>query len=194
MRAQFSLTAGFVVVSIALFGCGDPSRPTDPSAGLSGASGPSASNPLASHSERLISMMDACDPTTFDTAIGPGTCLRQAGVTFANFIAQLTHTQKAGAWHFAPPTTTARVGQTLHAINRGGEVHTFTRVAAFGGGIVPVLNGLSGNPVVAPECTALEPDDFVAPGASYEEVVQAASTQRFQCCIHPWMRTIVHTH
>jgi hypothetical protein len=103
--------------------------------------------------------MDACDPTTFNAAIGPGTWVRRGGVTF-----------------------------------RGGEIHTFTRVAAFGGGIVPFLNGLSGTPVVAPECTALEPDDFVAPAATYEEEVQAGSTQRFQCCIHPWMRTTVHTH
>ena len=75
------------------------------------------------------------------------------------------------------------------AINRGGEVHTFTEVEEFGGGIVPPLNDLSHNPVVAPECASLDPDDFVAPGATYrEEALEHAGTARFQCCIHPWMR------
>jgi hypothetical protein len=75
------------------------------------------------------------------------------------------------------------------AMNRGGEVHTFTEVETFGGGIVPPLNDLSHNPVVARECAALEPDDFVAPGGSYrEEPLEHAGTAKFQCCIHPWMR------
>jgi len=42
------------------------------------------------------------------------------------------------------------VKQMLLAVNRGGEVHTFTHVAAFGGGIVLPLNELSHNPTVAP--------------------------------------------
>jgi hypothetical protein len=190
MRAGL-LPAALAGISVALIGCGDPNRPTEPAKGTSDISGAMAD---ASLPVRRISMMDACDPTTFNAAIGPGTCVRQGGVTFAKFIAQLTRNQKAGAWHNAPPNTTARPGQTLLAINRGGEVHTFTRVEAFGGGIVPLLNALSGNPVVAPECLALEGDDFVAPGGTYEEEVQQAGTQRFECCIHPWMRTVVHAH
>jgi plastocyanin len=136
-------------------------------------------------------MMDACDPTTFDAVIGPGTCVRHGGVTFAEFIAELTRTGKAGSWHNAPSTMTARAPETLLAVNRGGEVHTFTGVAAFGGGIVPPLNALSGNLIVAPECHALTAADFVAAGATVAADVGAAGTHRFQCCIHPWMRTIV---
>jgi hypothetical protein len=67
-------------------------------------------------------------------------------------------------------------------------VHTFTEVAAFGGGIVPNLNQLAGTPTMAPECGALEGDDFVAPGTTYRETVHEAGTVKFQCCIHPWMR------
>jgi hypothetical protein len=75
------------------------------------------------------------------------------------------------------------------AVNRGGEVHTFTEVEEFGGGIVPPLNVLTNNPVIAPECASLGPDDFVAAGATYrEEPLEHAGTARFQCCIHPWMR------
>src|SRR5215475_275945 len=78
----------------------------------------------------------------------------------------------------APSTTTAPLGQTLVAINRGGEVHTFTHVEAFGDGLVPLLNDLAHVPNVAPECLQLEPDDFVAPGTTYEETVENTGTQR----------------
>lgn len=47
------------------------------------------------------------------------------------------------------------------------------------------LNNLSGNPDPAQECLALDSDDFVAPGATFEEEIEEAGTQRFECCIHP---------
>jgi hypothetical protein len=189
MRAhgtRFLAAAALVGASAAFLGCGDASRAT----------GPSESSSLAQGSSiRRVTMMDACDPTTFNAAIGPGTCVnRRGGVTFENFIAQLTKHQKVGSWHNAPPRMTARQGQTLLAINRGGEVHTFTRVAQYGGGIIPVLNQLSGTPVVAPECTGLAPGDFVPPGGTDQATVGSGGVQRFQCCLHPWMRTTVRTH
>jgi hypothetical protein len=175
-------------VSVALLGCGDPGRPAEPSE-------VSVDFVQGSLPVRRITMMDACDPATFNAAIGPGTCInRNGGVTFGNFIAQLTKHQKVGSWHNSPPNTTAREGQTLLAVNRGGEVHTLTRVAAYGGGIIPILNQLSGTPTPAPECLGLSGGDFVPPGGTDEAVVGPASTQQFQCCLHPWMRTTVHTH
>jgi len=136
----------------------------------------------------LVTMQDACDPDTFNVAIGPGTCVRNGGVSFDKFVAQVTRNGMAGAWHFGPPTANVQVGQTFMASNHGGEVHTFTEVAEFGGGIVPFLNNLAHTPTVAPECTALEQDDFVAPGGTYTEPVDKKGTLKFQCCIHPWMR------
>jgi|RhiMetdeSRZDD1v2_1073273.scaffolds.fasta_scaffold07319_16 plastocyanin len=138
--------------------------------------------------ERQVTMQDACDPTTFDAVIGAGACVRSGGMTFQKFIDELTKHAAVGAWHFAPPITTAKVGQTFVAINRGGEEHTFTEVKEYGGGIVPDLNTLAHVPVVAPECAALEEDDFVKPGATYREEIGEAGTVKFQCCIHPWMR------
>jgi hypothetical protein len=143
--------------------------------------------------DRIVSMMDACDPDTFNApppaGVGPGTCVRSGGVQFATFLEQLGKHGSIGSWHFAPPSTSAKVGQVFVAMNRGGEVHTFTEVEAFGGGIVPPLNDLSHTPVIAPECASLDPDDFVAPGGSYrEEPLEGAGTAKFQCCIHPWMR------
>jgi hypothetical protein len=142
----------------------------------------------AGRQDVLVNMQDACDPTTFNAALGPGTCVRAGGVQFSQFIAELTRLGFAGPWHFAPPIANVRVGQTFVALNKGGEVHTFTEVDDFGGGIVPVLNDLAHVPTVAPECAALEPDDFVAPGARYGEDIDHTGSLKFQCCIHPWMR------
>jgi plastocyanin len=150
--------------------------------------------PTAARAEekvKRIEMRDACDPMTFDAVLGEGSCARSGGVKFGQFIEQLTRKGVAPAWFFAPPTVEARVGQTLLAINRGGEVHTFTEVEEFGGGIVPLLNQLSHNTAVAPECQALAPSDFVPAGGTTSDDVEEAGVEHYQCCIHPWMRTTV---
>jgi hypothetical protein len=144
----------------------------------------------ADDGRRLVSILDACDGPSF-TANGVA-CARVHGVTFQQFIAELTDKQAVGAWHFAPPNLTIEQGQRFSAINRGGETHTFTKVTQFGGGIVPALNLLSGNPVPAAACTALQPSDFIPPGGmSMTDVAGVKGTELYQCCIHPWMRTVV---
>jgi len=139
----------------------------------------------------VVNMQDACDPDTFNQALGnPDACVRGGGVKFDQFVAELTRLGFIEPWHFAAPTANVRVGQTFEAVNRGGEVHTFTQVAEFGGGFVPFLNDLAHLPNVAPECRpeALDADDFVAPGGTYRETVDHTGQLKFQCCIHPWMR------
>jgi plastocyanin len=177
---------GTTLLALALLAsaaCDDPAASVQPG-GLAAAR-------ASANVERRITMLDACDPATFNAVLGDGACTRNGGVTFQQFIAQLEQNGSAGSWHFSPPTLNARVGQTLLALNRGGEVHTFTEVEEFGGGIVPSLNTLSGNTEVAPECQALDDDDFVAPGDTYEEDIEEAGSEHYQCCIHPWMRTTV---
>jgi len=204
MRAHLALAAAFTIGPLVVSGCGDPSRPADPSAASSVAAGPlsSSTHSVASQSERLVNMMDACDPETFNATIGPGTCVqRQGGVTFSEFIAELTRTQKAGAWHFAPPQFTAGAGLTLVAVNQGGEVHSFTTVANFGGGFIAPLNALSGNTALAPECAAVVGGVLVPgpgflprrvpPGGTTTVTLGGAGMVKFQCCIHPWMRSVV---
>jgi plastocyanin len=187
-----SAAAAITVVAMFLLGCGDSTRSTGPSTPTSAAAVfADATQPHAAASTMLVNVHDACDSTTFNAAVGAGTCSRQGGVRFDDFIAQLTRNAVAGAWHFAPSQATAQLNQTLLAVNRGGEAHTFTQVAKFGGGIVPPLNQLSHNPVVAPECTTLEADDFVGPDGTYEQHIKATGTVQFQCCIHPWMRLTV---
>jgi len=178
-------SVALTLIPLLLGACGDATRATDPQ--LESKAGTVAN--LAA--ERRIQMMDACDPESFNEALGPGSCLRNGGLEFAKFLGLLGKHQSVGAWHFAPDKVNARVGQELLAVNTGGEVHTFTEVEEFGGGIVPALNELSGNLVEAPECAALEPDDFVPPGGTYRDDVDEAGTERYQCCIHPWMRTVV---
>jgi hypothetical protein len=75
---------------------------------------------------------------------------------------------------------------SLLAINNGGEVHTFTRVVDYGGGVVPFLNDLAGTPNVAPECVA--EGTFVPPGGTDSDTPDKTGELKFQCCIHPWMR------
>jgi plastocyanin len=115
---------------------------------------------------------------------------------FDQFIAQLTRLGFVGPWHFAPKDVNAAPGQTFVVFNHGGEAHTFTEVENFGGGIVPMLNNLAHVPKVAPECLALDPDDFVKAGATYEEEVEedAEGVEHYLCCIHPWMRVDAHIH
>ena len=162
----------------------DQTAPTAPTAARAGAAG-------ADDGVRRIEMLDACDPTSFDAVLGAGSCTRPGGLSFSSFIEQVTRKGEAGAWRFAPGNVEARVGQTLLAINRGGEVHTFTEVEEFGGGVVDVLNQLSGDTDVAPECLALAPSDFIAAGGTATDEVETTGTERYQCCIHPWMRTTV---
>jgi hypothetical protein len=142
-------------------------------------------------SQHVVTLFDACDPETFNVEVGPGTCSRSGGVRFDNFIAELMKHHSIGAWHFAPPNVTMRVGQMLVAQNLGGETHTFTEVEEFGGGVVPLLNEVTGLTTVAPECTRLGPSDFIPPGASSSEKEGEAGVEKYQCCIHPWMRAEV---
>jgi plastocyanin len=143
---------------------------------------------------RTVDLHDQCDPATFNAAVGPGTCTgHNGGVPFDMFVAELTQTQQAGAWHFAPGIVHMQDGEALQARNTGGETHTFTEVADFGGGFVDFLNQLSDNPVPAPECNpATNPEiQFVAPGQTTDADFEEPGVHHYQCCIHPWMRTDV---
>jgi hypothetical protein len=141
--------------------------------------------------EQRINMHDACDADSFNEAVRPGTCSRNGGVKFDQFINLVMKFHSVGPWNFAPNNLTGHAGETLVAFNQGGETHTFTKVAEFGdGSIAPPLNQVLGNPPLAEACEDLDPDDFVAPGGTYEEEekLEAGETAKFQCCIHPWMR------
>ena len=141
-----------------------------------------------------VSIQDQCDPASFNAALGAGTCTRQGNVTFAAFNSELNAHGSVAAWRYVPSTLTIHVGQAITAMNDGGETHTFTEVDNFGGGIVASLNQASGNPTEAPECAQLAAGDFVAAGTTFTSDVATAAdigTEKYQCCIHPWMRAVV---
>jgi hypothetical protein len=141
---------------------------------------------------RRILMLDQCDPDSFNEAIGPGTCVnRNGGLSFDLFIALLQNHQRAPSWRFSPETIHVPRDLTLPIVNAGGEVHTFTEVEEFGGGIVPVLNNLTGNTVVAPECLTLGASDFIPAGGQTTHTFEPGEADKYQCCIHPWMRAVV---
>ena len=146
--------------------------------------------------DKKIRMYDDCDEATFNAVLGAGSCVGNGHTTFDEFIGELAATQDAHAWRNQPSAIKVNVGRPTIVENRGGETHTFTEVAAFGGGFVSDLNGISGNPVPAPECLNFGTMVFIPAGGS-DVGPTAGSAQlpvgshRFQCCIHPWMRTVI---
>ena len=164
-----------LVASAATAGCGENDTIVD------AGSGPN-----------MVLIRDECDPATFNAALGPGACMRQGNMTFDRFMNELTTTQRVSAWQFVPPLFTMRVGQSITVQNQGGEVHTFTRVSQFGGGVVPQLNTASGNRVPAAECVTLPSTAEIASGGvAAVPPDSTVGTAYYQCCIHPWMRTTV---
>ena len=146
--------------------------------------------------DKKFRMYDDCEPTSFNAVLGEGTCIGNGKTTFAEFIEELEETQDVKTWRNQPTQAQLNVGRPTEIENRGGEVHTFTRVAEFGGGFIPDLNGLSGNPVPAPECLDFGSMVFIPAGATEAGPTAGSSdlpvgTNRFQCCIHPWMRTTI---
>jgi plastocyanin len=146
--------------------------------------------------------LDECDPATFNvlSAAGPGFCKNVAlgytpfgsTTTFANLVAEANSSPDKN-WDFEPDTLTVDEGTPVIAVNQGGEPHTFTEVAQFGGGFIPPLNG---GEAAAPECSAGFSDVAVAKtrilqGSQIQVTGLSKGVHHFQCCIHPWMRMTV---
>ena len=146
--------------------------------------------------DKKVRLLDDCDPVTFNQVLGDGACVGNGHTTFDQFIAELAATQDAHKWRNQPSQMLLNVGRPTLIENTGGEVHTFTEVAEFGGGFVDQLNGISGNPIPSPECLNFAAITLILPGQSVDGPVAGTSelpvgSHKFQCCIHPWMRTVV---
>jgi hypothetical protein len=150
-------------------------------------------------SGRRFVVTDDCAP---NADWGPNGCLRASGdVTRAEFAAANAKGHPGHpSWRIVPPYV-ARADDGIRVRNTGGRGHTFTEVASFGGGFVAVLNAPGS--ALAPECAIANPDGtprspapqaqatMLAPGAELRVEGLAPGTHNFQCCIHPWMRTVV---
>jgi len=158
---------------------------------------------------RTISIRDECDPATFNAAVGPGTCVGDGDTTFDDFLAALAD---GGDDHWRFNSDRTETDSAVNSSNRGGETHTFTEVARFGGGFIPLLNtslpAAEQEPVT--ECAARDengntiPDggiglvpaaeaiaSLVPAGGTTKTQTLSRGTHKFQCCIHPWMRSTV---
>jgi plastocyanin len=141
---------------------------------------------------RVVNMLDRCDPETFNAAFGAGTCIfDHPGVTLDTFVSVLGSSGAIGSWSFSPRQIHLNEGQAFQVQNRGGETHTFTEVAEFGGGFVQDLNDLTGNPVPAPECLNFANIEFIPAFESNDPEVESTGSHKYMCCIHPWMRATV---
>ena len=190
MHRLTSVLAAVVLTALQV-GCSDAGRVSEPQQAASVTTASTGSYDVASDVVRRIEILDACDPTSFDAVFGIGTCIRQGGRNLFDFIDEVRAKGEADAWRFGPDRIDARVGQTLLAVNNGGEKHTFTEVKQFGGGINATLNTLSHNETVAPECnTSVQ----IAAGGSQTDKLDEEGTELYQCCIHPWMSTTVTIH
>src|SRR5260370_22722424 len=153
------------------------------------------------HSPTLAQVvaLDECDPTTFNAALGPDFCKNVAlaalgcAPTLTDLFAKAANGTPDPGWDFEPDTVTMKEGATLSVVDLGGEPHTFTEVAQFGGGFIPPLN--HGEATVH-ECSG----GFSNLAAAKTRILQASTVNitglkegkhLFECCIHPWMRVTV---
>jgi plastocyanin len=119
-----------------------------------------------------------------------GGCLIDGNVERPEWLARVQETGSHPAWRNTPVATAVEIGTTLEVVNVGGRPHSFTRVANYGGGILPMLNTREDTRIPAPECLA----GFVrieGAGGSIPHTFTGVGEQRYQCCFHPWMRTTV---
>jgi hypothetical protein len=152
----------------------------------------SAADPQA----KTMRLLDQCDIETFNATFGDGFCVKDGSVTVDRFTADLQR-GGSGAWWINNRKETIDAGDSLHVVNQGGILHTFTEVKTFGSGVIPPFNAAVDN---AP--TAVKPDGGpvtfgdigptgVAPGAPGLDVVPAKGVHQYQCIFHPWMRTVL---
>jgi hypothetical protein len=112
--------------------------------------------------------------------------VRDGGVTFDEFLDRVNqHDGGHGGWRFSREETDLKSGQALVVDNVGGEVHSFTEVKAFGGGIVDLLNAALplGTPAAEP-VLGVDPR-FMNAGDTRTIANLSRGTHRFQCLIHP---------
>ena len=139
--------------------------------------------------------LDECDPATFNAsgAAGADFCKNVAvgaSTTFSTLFADAAAGRPDPKWDFEPDTLDVKEGTVVSIVNSGGEPHTFTEVANYGGGFIPGLNDREAS---VPECA----DGFSSVSVARTRVLQGSQQQivglskgehLFQCCIHPWMR------
>lgn len=141
--------------------------------------------------------LDECDPATFNAALGPGFCKNVSLGAFtrlSDLFSQAASGHPDPKWDFEPDFLRMKEWTDLTVVDQGGEPHTFTEVAHFGGGFIPQLNAPGEETV--PECVGGFGNLEVArtrilQGSTIHITNLSKGEHYFQCCIHPWMRVRV---
>jgi plastocyanin len=145
---------------------------------------------------KTMRLLDQCDKPSWDVGF-PGLCTVSAGsVTLERFRADLA---KGGNnnWWINNRNETINSGDSLQVLNQGGIVHSFTEVQAYGQGIVPEWNTAikeTGQAITVNGLPVLQdPAAFTTfvPSGTSKDVVPTKGVHKYQCIIHPWMRTVV---
>jgi len=143
---------------------------------------------------RTIEAYDDCEAMSFNAAVGPGTCVGDGETTFDDFVGQLLENgnkpnEAAKDWDFSRENFGVDPRARLKIVNKGGEFHTFTPVAKFGGGCVEEINQLLGGLTPVDECQnpVLFVTTGVISGGTISLTAPKSGVQRYQCLIHPWM-------
>jgi len=147
----------------------------------------------AARDSRDIKMQDRCDPATFNAMFGDGVCVKDGGTTVDEFLAELN--PKDGGdnhWRFTPKKTHLKAGGHLDITNQGGETHSFTEVRAFGKtplpDFAPLNDALAAD---APFAVRVGDFNFVPAGGTLRLDDLSVGVHRYECFIHPWMRSTV---
>ena len=140
--------------------------------------------------------LDECDPATFNAVLGPAFC-HNVALGASTTLKDLFDKAIAGTpdpnWDFEPDIVSIKKGTPVIVVDQGGEPHTFTEVAHFGGGFIEDLNG---GEAMAPECSGGFKNLAVAKtrilqGSQLQVTGLSKGEHLFECCIHPWMRVKV---
>jgi hypothetical protein len=148
---------------------------------------------------RVVELRDTCDPVSFNLALGAGVCVAHTSsggaTTFDEFLAELNPDDFGhGQWRNNPDDRDIRASDSLRAVVRGGETHTFTEVDEFRPGCLEEINAaleLTENAPTPEECGKFFAETSVPVGGSLSVVDLHVGEHHFQCMIHPWMRTDV---
>ena len=141
-----------------------------------------------------VKLLDDCDPTDPNWAPTGGCTRKKGDVTNAEGNAELLSPLADAvighqAWRNDPTYLKIGIDETVKVKNAGGRLHTFTKVANFGAGRIPNPN-LNFGLDPAPECLQPSTTD-VEPGDTLKVKGLSLGNHRFQCCLHPWMRTLI---
>ena len=182
--AKFCLIAGGLMFAVAMLAFAQPKPDND-----------QQSHEDSARVAQVVAL-DECDPATFNAALGPDFCKNIAlgsSTTFSDLFAKAAAGTPDPNWDFEPDNLKIKEGTIVSVVDQGGEPHTFTEVANFGGGFIAPLND---GQATVPECAG----GFSRVAVAKTRLLQGSSVQitglskgehHFECCIHPWMRMSV---